>query len=61
MPNKIMYGHMKNAPLLHPAWIGFIKYCRLIRNGEIHTLKIQDGLPMLAEKTVNTVIFTDRA
>ena len=34
---------------VHPAWAAFIQYCELLRHGDIEKLKIQDGLPMLAE------------
>ena len=35
---------------IHPIWYSFIKYCEALRFGEIEKLKIQDGLPMLAEE-----------
>jgi hypothetical protein len=34
---------------LHPAWRAFIRYCAELQHGEIELLKIQDGLPVLAE------------
>jgi hypothetical protein len=43
---------------LHPAWTEFIRYCRQMRHGEIHQLKIQDGLPMIAETVRQKVKFT---
>ena len=43
---------------LHPAWIEFIRFCRQMRHGEIDQLKIQDGLPMLAETVRQKVKFT---
>ena len=43
---------------LHPAWIEFIRFCRNMRHGEIDQLKIQDGLPMLAETVRQKVKFT---
>jgi len=42
---------------LHPAWSAFIKYCVELEHGEIETLKIQDGLPVLAEITRKKVKF----
>jgi hypothetical protein len=33
----------------HPAWSAFIRYCAELEHGEIEILKIQDGLPVLAE------------
>ncbi len=47
----------KAAPL-HPAWIAFIKYCERLGHGEIERLKIQDGLPVLAEITTQKVKFS---
>jgi len=43
---------------IHPAWHSFIKYCESIRFGEIDRLKIQDGLPMLAEEVKKKIKFT---
>ena len=43
---------------LHPAWVEFIRFCRQMRHGEIDQLKIQDGLPMLAETVRQKVKFT---
>jgi hypothetical protein len=34
---------------IHPAWCSFIQYCESLRHGEIERLKIQDGLPVMAE------------
>jgi hypothetical protein len=52
----------KEEPLvcgsLHPAWVEFIRFCRQMRHGEIDQLKIQDGLPMLAETVRQKVKFT---
>jgi hypothetical protein len=43
---------------LHPAWIEFIRLCRQIQHGDIEQLKIQDGLPTLAETVRQKVRFT---
>lgn len=43
---------------IHPAWHSFIKYCESIRYGEIDRLKIQDGLPMLAEEVKKKIKFS---
>lgn len=43
----------------HPAWKAFIKYCSELNHGEIELLKIQNGLPMLAEITRKKVKFGD--
>jgi hypothetical protein len=45
-------------PQLHPAWASFIKYCEALNHGEIEKLKIQDGLPVLAEITTQKVKFS---
>jgi len=44
--------------LLHPAWRAFVRFCGELRHGEIERLKIQDGLPVLAEVTKKKVKFT---
>lgn len=48
-------GHL--AGPLHPAWSAFVRYCQELRHGEIECLKIQDGLPVLAEVTKKKVKF----
>jgi hypothetical protein len=45
-------------PALHPAWQTFLQFCRQLGHGEIERLKIQDGLPVLAEVTTRKVKFT---
>ena len=42
---------------LHPSWSAFIKYCFDLEHGEIETLKIQNGLPVLAEITRKKIKF----
>ena len=43
---------------LHPAWEAFIRHCQSLGHGEISTLKIQDGLPVLAEESIRKTKFT---
>lgn len=43
---------------LHPAWRAFLRYCHELGHGEIERLKIQDGLPMLAEVVKEKIKFT---
>jgi len=45
---------------IHPTWYSFIKYCEAMRYGEIEMLKIQDGLPMLAEEVKRKIKFTKK-
>ena len=45
------------SPPLHPAWRAFIRYCAELKHGEIELLKIQEGLPVLAEVTRQKVKF----
>lgn len=42
---------------LHPAWIAFIRHCRELGFGEISQLKVQDGLPVMAEETKRKIKF----
>ena len=42
---------------LHPAWLAFIRYCRELGYGEISNLKVQDGIPVMAEETIKKVKF----
>lgn len=48
---------MKYVPL-HPVWLSFIRYCLELKFGEIEKLKIQDGLPMLAEEVRRKIKFS---
>ena len=43
---------------VHPLWYSFIKYCETLKYGEIERVKIQDGLPILAEEVKKKVKFT---
>ncbi len=43
---------------LHPVWRTFIRYCAELKHGEIERLKIQDGLPVLAETVKKKIKFT---
>jgi hypothetical protein len=47
---------LANKPL-HPSWRAFVRYCAELQHGEIEVLKIQDGLPVLAEVTRRKVKF----
>ncbi len=42
---------------IHPVWYSFIKYCEALRYGDIEKLKIQDGLPMIAEEVKKKIKF----
>ncbi|MFQ5721218.1 MAG: hypothetical protein ACE5GI_01830 [Candidatus Aminicenantales bacterium] len=44
---------------IHPSWYSFIKYCQRLKYGEIEKLKIQDGLPMLAEEVKKKIKFSE--
>lgn len=45
--------------ILHPAWTELIRFCRELKHGEIENLKIQDGLPQMAELVRKKVRFTE--
>lgn len=49
-------GH--SPGLLHPAWQAFMRYCEKLQHGDVERLRIQDGLPVLAEVTTKKVKFT---
>lgn len=46
-----------NSSNLHLAWLQFIRYCGELGHGEIEKLKIQNGLPMIAELAVKKIKF----
>jgi len=43
---------------VHPAWIRLIRYCAELGHGEIEKLKIQDGVPVIADVVREKVKFT---
>jgi hypothetical protein len=44
---------------IHPAWAELIRFCRELKHGEIENLKIQDGLPQMAELVRRKVRFIE--
>lgn len=50
--------HSEVGAVLHPSWSAFVRYCEKLRYGEIERLKIQDGLPVVAEVTKKKVKFS---
>lgn len=42
---------------VHPAWRSLIRFCDEMRHGEIECLKIQDGIPVIAEVTRKKIRF----
>ena len=43
--------------VLHPAWAEFMRYCRELQFGELEKLKIQNGVPMMAELATRKIKF----
>ena len=43
---------------IHPAWIALIRHCQAIGHGEIERIKIQNGVPVLIEKSVERIKLT---
>lgn len=48
----------KRLDRLHTNWLAFIHYCAELKHGEIERLKIQDGLPVLAEVIKEKIKFS---
>jgi hypothetical protein len=48
----------RQAEAIHPAWLAFIRHCRGLEFGEISTLKIQNGIPVMAEESRRKIKFT---
>lgn len=46
-----------SAPV-HPAWQRLMQYCAELGHGEIENLKIQNGLPVIADVVREKVKFT---
>jgi hypothetical protein len=43
---------------LSEAWRNFIRYCQQLGHGEIECLKIQDGVPVMAEVVREKIRFS---
>ena len=56
-PKKEANGQARMISV-HPLWYSFIKYCETLQYGDIERLKIQDGLPILAEEVRKKVKFS---
>jgi len=52
-------GNGERPPVarLSPAWWAFIRHCESMGHGEIERVKIQDGVPVLAEISRTKVRF----
>ena len=50
--------HDRAASPVHPSWVRLMRYCEELGHGEIEKLKIQDGLPILAEVTTRKIKFS---
>ena len=58
-PSKTLQGHEPGiAQALHPAWVALIRHCREMGHGEIERLKIQDGVPVMAERSIQRIKLT---
>jgi hypothetical protein len=51
-------ARLEDPSRVHPAWAAFMRFCGKLQHGEIACLKIQDGLPVLAEVTTRKIKFT---
>ena len=48
----------KDTDSLHSAWVSLIRHCQQMGHGEIERIKIQDGVPVLIEKSVERIKLT---
>jgi hypothetical protein len=62
-PDPVTIKPESNPPLgarvIHPAWLALIDYCSRLQHGDIEKLRIQDGLPVLAEVITRKVKFNN--
>jgi len=49
---------MRTSADVHPAWVRLMRYCEELGHGEIEKLKIQDGVPVIADVVREKVKFT---
>ena len=57
-PTQKESNSRKHGAALHPSWCALIELCERLDYGEIDKLKIQDGLPVLAEMTTQKIKLT---
>ncbi len=50
-------GENASSVPLHPAWVAFVKMCCDLQYGEIESVRIQDGLPVMAEVVKKKIKF----
>jgi len=50
--------HEAQFTRVHPAWSRLMEYCADLGHGEIEKLKIQDGVPVIADVVREKVKFT---
>lgn len=43
---------------IHPAWLALIRHCKEIGFGEIERMKIQNGVPVLVERSIQRIKLT---
>lgn len=43
---------------ISPCWVQFIAFCEKMGFGEIENLKIQNGVPMMAEQVTKKIKFS---
>ena len=48
----------KKGLTLNRGWERFIAFCQTLGHGEIEKLKVQDGVPMMAETVTKKVKFS---
>lgn len=50
--------HETRVSGVHPAWARLMEFCADLGHGEIEKLKIQDGVPVIADVVREKVKFT---
>lgn len=51
-------GNGKVVQLISQEWVRLIQFCQKLGHGEIENLKIQDGVPVIADVVREKVKFT---
>jgi hypothetical protein len=53
--NKVLDARVRETHGIHPAWIALIRHCREMGFGELEHVKIQDGIPVMIEKSIQRI------
>jgi hypothetical protein len=55
--SSLATNNWRSDASLHESWQALIRFCEQLQHGEIEKIKIQDGVPVLAEIATKKIKF----